>query len=167
MCAARANGWLTSWESHPSHVIIVMTMELSDHRSLDSTQLSDSFISNLLHIVQVVGNPRPVTKPNFFLLILYSSIHIPVHLGTWFLWQFLMGLLREDKSNRCRYNSITQYLKRCLIKDDNNYMFRPIAVIIRFSSEDYGSSALWDWYGYVTMVRSQHLSCLLYFRMKT
>ena len=39
-------------------------------------------------------------------------------------------------NNRCRYQSITQqYLKRCLIKDDNNYMFRPIAAIIRFSSE--------------------------------
>ena len=39
-------------------------------------------------------------------------------------------------NNRCRYQSITQqYLKRCLIKDDNNCMFRPIAAIIRFSSE--------------------------------
>jgi len=39
-------------------------------------------------------------------------------------------------NNRCRYQSITQqYLKRCLIKDESNYMFRPIAVIIRFSSE--------------------------------
>ena len=38
--------------------------------------------------------------------------------------------------NRWRYQSITQqYLKRCLIKDDSNYMFRPIAAIIRFSSE--------------------------------
>jgi hypothetical protein len=40
-----------------------------------------------------------------------------------------------DINSRCRYQSITQYLKRCLIKDDNNYMFRPIAAIIRFSSE--------------------------------
>ena len=41
-------------------------------------------------------------------------------------------------NNRCRYQSITQqYLKRCLIKDANNYiyMFRPIAAIISFSSE--------------------------------
>jgi hypothetical protein len=39
-------------------------------------------------------------------------------------------------NNRCRYQSITQqYLKRCLIKDDSNYMFRPIAAIISFSSE--------------------------------
>ena len=39
-------------------------------------------------------------------------------------------------NNRCRYQSITQqYLKRCLIKDDDNYMFRPIAAIIKFSSE--------------------------------
>jgi len=39
-------------------------------------------------------------------------------------------------NNRCRYQSITQqYLKRCLIKDDSNYMFRPIEAIIRFSSE--------------------------------
>jgi len=39
-------------------------------------------------------------------------------------------------NNRCRYQSITQqYLKRCLIKDDSNYMFRPIVAIIRFSSE--------------------------------
>jgi len=41
-------------------------------------------------------------------------------------------------NNRCRYQSITQqYIKGCLIKDTNNYMymFRPIAAIIRFSSE--------------------------------
>jgi len=39
-------------------------------------------------------------------------------------------------NNRCSYQSITQqYLKRCLIKDDSNYMFRPIVAIIRFSSE--------------------------------
>ena len=38
--------------------------------------------------------------------------------------------------NRCRCQSITQqYLKRCLIKDDSHYMFRPIAAIIRFSFE--------------------------------
>ena len=60
-----------------------MTMELSDHRSLDSTQLSDSFISNLLHIVQVVGNPRPVTKPNFFftyIVFIHSRTRPPRHL---------------------------------------------------------------------------------------
>ena len=39
-------------------------------------------------------------------------------------------------NNRCRYQSITQhFLKICLIKDDSNYMFRPIAANIRFSSE--------------------------------
>ena len=39
-------------------------------------------------------------------------------------------------NNRCRYQSIRQqYLKRCLIKDDSNYMFRSIVTIIRFSSE--------------------------------
>ena len=39
-------------------------------------------------------------------------------------------------NNKCRYQSITQqYLKRCLIKDANYYMFRPIAAIIRFPSE--------------------------------
>ena len=43
---------------------------------------------------------------------------------------------RQKSNNRCRYQSITQQnLKICLIKDDNNYMFRPIAAIIRFSSE--------------------------------
>ena len=37
--------------------------------------------------------------------------------------------------NKCGYQSITQqYLKICLIKDDN-YMFRPVAAINRFSSE--------------------------------
>ena len=42
----------------------------------------------------------------------------------------------NNTDNRCRYQSITQqYLKRCLIKDDSNYMFRPIVAIIRFSSE--------------------------------
>ena len=49
------------------------------------------------------------------------------------------GVLTSTKgfeNNRFRYQSITQqYLKICLIKDDNNYMFRPIAVIVRFSSE--------------------------------
>ena len=47
-------------------------------------------------------------------------------------------ILPENKviNNMCRYQSTTQqYLKRCLIKNDNNYMFRPIAAIIRFSSE--------------------------------
>jgi len=41
-------------------------------------------------------------------------------------------------NNRCGYQSITQqYLKkkRCLIKDDSNYMFRPNVAIIRLSSE--------------------------------
>jgi len=57
-------------------------------------------------------------------------------------------------NNRCGYQSITQqYLKRCLIKDDSNYMFRPIAAIIRFSSESMvvvlyrigmGMSRWWD-----------------------
>ena len=46
------------------------------------------------------------------------------------------GLLGKDLNNRCRYQSITQqYLNKCLIKGDNNYVFRPIAAIIRFSSE--------------------------------
>jgi len=41
-----------------------------------------------------------------------------------------------NETNRCRYQSIKQqYLKRCLIKDDSNYLFRLIAAIIRFSSE--------------------------------
>jgi len=39
------------------------------------------------------------------------------------------------ETTKCRYQSITQqYLKRCLIKDDSNYMFRP-NVAIMFSSE--------------------------------
>ena len=54
----------------------------------------------------------------------------PFHLqdrGRYSFWNFV---------GRCRYQSITQqYLKRCLIKDDSNYMFRPIAAIVRFSSE--------------------------------
>jgi hypothetical protein len=49
------------------------------------------------------------------------------------------GVLTSTKgfeNNRFRYQSITQqYLKICLIKDDNHYMFRSIAVIVRFSSE--------------------------------
>jgi hypothetical protein len=59
-------------------------------------------------------------------------------------------------NNRCRYQSVTHYIKRCLMKDDNKYMFRPIAAIIRFSSE----SMLVVLYGIgivnVTMVISQH-----------
>jgi len=39
-------------------------------------------------------------------------------------------------NNRCGYQSITQqYLKKCFIKDEVNYMFRPNVAIIRFSSE--------------------------------
>ena len=39
-------------------------------------------------------------------------------------------------NNRCGYQSITQqYLKRCLIEDEVNYMFRPNVAIIRFTSE--------------------------------
>ena len=39
-------------------------------------------------------------------------------------------------NNRCGYQSITQqYLKRCLIKDEVNYMFRPNVAITRFTSE--------------------------------
>ena len=39
-------------------------------------------------------------------------------------------------NNRCGYQSITQqYLKRCLIKDEVNYMFRPNVAIIRFTSK--------------------------------
>jgi len=39
-------------------------------------------------------------------------------------------------NNRCGCQSITQqYLKRCLIKDEVNYTFRPNVAIIRFSSE--------------------------------
>ena len=38
-------------------------------------------------------------------------------------------------NNRRRCQSVTQqYLKRCLIKDDSNYMFRPNVAVIRFSS---------------------------------
>jgi len=48
-----------------------------------------------------------------------------------------MGEMGECINNRCRYRSITQqYLKRRLIKDDSNCMFRPIAAIIRLSSEN-------------------------------
>jgi len=41
-------------------------------------------------------------------------------------------------------------------------MFRPNVAIIKFTIRKYGGIALQDWYGYVTMVRSQHLWCLLY-----
>jgi len=57
-------------------------------------------------------------------------------------------------NNSCRYQSTTQqYLKRCLIKDGSNWMFRPIVAIIRFSSESMlvvlyrigmGMSRWWD-----------------------
>jgi hypothetical protein len=51
-------------------------------------------------------------------------------------WGNMTDQYEEIDMNRCRYQSITQqFLKRCLIKDDNNYMFQPIAVIIRFPSE--------------------------------
>jgi len=47
--------------------------------------------------------------------------------GDWDRHHFLITI-----NNRCGYQSITQqYLKRCLIKVDSNYMFRPIADIIR------------------------------------
>jgi len=51
-------------------------------------------------------------------------------------WGNMTDQYEEIDMNRCRYQSITQqFLKRCLIKDDNNYVFQPIAVIIRFPSE--------------------------------
>jgi len=41
-----------------------------------------------------------------------------------------------NRHHRCAYQSITQqYLKRYLIKDEVNYIFRPNVAIIRFSSE--------------------------------
>jgi len=47
-------------------------------------------------------------------------------------------VLQNIGNHRCRYQSITQqYLKRCLIKDDSNYMFWPIAAIIRFTDVCY------------------------------
>ena len=50
--------------------------------------------------------------------------------------EVIIFFCENHKTNKCRYQSITQhYLKICLIKDDNNYMFRPIAAIIRFSSK--------------------------------
>jgi len=65
-------------------------------------------------------------------------------------------------NSTCWYESITQqYLERCSIKNANNYMFRPIAAIIRLSSK-WMYSHLYVWYGYVTMVRSHHLWWLLY-----
>ena len=48
----------------------------------------------------------------------------------------IVSTIYTSLNNRCRYQSITQqHLNRCLIKDDNNHMFRPIVAIIRFSSE--------------------------------
>ena len=39
-------------------------------------------------------------------------------------------------NSRCWYQSVAQqYLKKCSIKDANNYMFRPIAANIRLSYE--------------------------------
>ena len=49
-------------------------------------------------------------------------------------------------NNRCRHQSITQqHLKRCLIKNANNYMymFWPIAAIIRFSFESMVVGLVW------------------------
>ena len=44
--------------------------------------------------------------------------------------------IKVHTHNRCGCQSITQQcLKRCLIKDEVNYMFRPHVAIIRFSSE--------------------------------
>jgi len=45
-------------------------------------------------------------------------------------------LMVAEINNRCGYQSTTQqYLKKCLIKDEVNYMFLPNVAIIRFSSE--------------------------------
>ena len=42
-------------------------------------------------------------------------------------------------------------------------MFRPnVAINHQVYIRKYGGTALQEWYGYVTMVRSQHLWCLLY-----
>ena len=77
---------------------------------------------------------------------MYDTIQYVVSYHT--LYSFLNKELRPDDSlvkifetcshlnNSYRYQSITQqYLKRCLIKDDSNYIFRPNVAIIKFSSE--------------------------------
>jgi len=66
-------------------------------------------------------------------------------------------------NNRCGYQSITQqYLKKMFNKG-----WSKLYVLVECGHHQvfirkYGDSALQDWYGYVTMVRSQHLWCLLY-----
>jgi len=94
----------------------------------------------------------------------YDTIQYVVSYHT--LYSFLNKELRPDDSlvkifetcshlnNSYRYQSITQqYLKRCLIKDDSNYIFRPNVAIIKFSSESMvvvlyrigiGMSRWWD-----------------------
>ena len=86
----------------------------------------------------------------------------------------------QIRNNRCGYQSVTQqYLKRCLIKVEINYMFRPNVAIIRFTSESMvvllyrigmDMSRWWDLSICFTSVTYPYQSCKAippYFRMQT
>ena len=70
---------------------------------------------------------------NFYLIKIYKT-DIPLQYRRSVAIKVVLASIGVN--SRCRYQSITQqYLKSCLIKDDSNYMFQPIAAIVRFSSE--------------------------------
>ena len=66
-------------------------------------------------------------------------------------------------NNRCGYQSVTQqYLKKMFNKGWSKLHVSAYYGHHQVFIRKYGGSALQDWYEYVTMVRSQHLRCLLY-----
>ena len=67
---------------------------------------------------------------------IYRTIILHVVLYGYEAWSLTLMEEHRLRVNMCWYQSITQqYLKRCLIKDEVNYMFRPNMAIIRFSTE--------------------------------
>ena len=54
-----------------------------------------------------------------------------VHFGTLIVMFVKIGTVKATLYRRCRYQSTTQqYLKRCLIKNDNNYRVRHLTLPI-------------------------------------
>jgi len=107
------------------------------------TYLYFSYYDSLNTSIDLTGMAQPNNNINPKKRSLFSETNkliknFLLHGGHIFITIFTGALYPNSMflNNRCMYQSITQqYLKRCLIKDDNNYMFRPIAAIIRFSSE--------------------------------
>ena len=108
------------------------TVQYSTH--LHTKLLLQLYIQTTLKTSQKILIIKPTRYTNFSTLFRNKTLHVSdsssVHHQEFFIVHTAMV------NNGCRYQSITQqYLKRCLIKDEVNYMFRPNVAIIRISSE--------------------------------